>query len=106
MLQDTHFSKEKEPFVRSLWGGECIFNNNNSQSCGVATLFSNNFSYKVHKYYGETNGNLLIIDIKIRDFRFTLVNVPNRKEVFYLTMHSTHLVTVIWRRTYGKGPFR
>ena len=28
------------------------------------------------------------------------------KEVFYLTTHSTHLVTVIWRRTYGKGPFR
>ena len=23
-----------------------------------------------------------------------------RKEVFYLTTHSTHLVTVIWRRTY------
>ena len=30
-----------------------------------------------------------------------------RKEMFYLTMHSTHfLFTVIWRRTYGKGPFR
>ena len=56
MLQDTRFSKEKEPFVR------CIFNNNNSRSRGVATLFSNNFSYKVHKYYGDDNGNLLIID--------------------------------------------
>ena len=62
MLQDTRFSKEKEPFVRSVWGGECIFNNNNSRSRGVATLFSNNFSYKVHKYYGDDNGNLLIID--------------------------------------------
>ena len=29
-----------------------------------------------------------------------------RKEVFYLTTHSTHLVTVIWRSTYGKGPSR
>ena len=28
------------------------------------------------------------------------------KEGFYLTTHSTHLVVVIWRRTYGKGPFR
>ena len=28
------------------------------------------------------------------------------KEVFYLTTHSTHLGMVIWRRTYGKGPFR
>ena len=28
------------------------------------------------------------------------------RKCFYLTTHSTHLVTVIWRRTYGKGPFR
>ena len=27
-----------------------------------------------------------------------------RKEMFYLTTHSTHLITVIWRHTYGKGP--
>ena len=26
--------------------------------------------------------------------------------MFYLTTHSTHLVTVIWHRTYGIGPFR
>ena len=26
--------------------------------------------------------------------------------MFYLTTHSTHLFTVIWRQTYGKGPFR
>ena len=26
--------------------------------------------------------------------------------MFYLTMHSTHFFTVIWRQTYGKGPFR
>ena len=29
-----------------------------------------------------------------------------RKEVFYLTMHSIHLFTVINRQTYGKGPLR
>ena len=28
------------------------------------------------------------------------------KEVFDLTTHSIHLVTVIWLRTYDKGPFR
>ena len=26
-----------------------------------------------------------------------------RKEMFYLTTHSTHFITVIWRQTYGKG---
>ena len=30
-----------------------------------------------------------------------------RKEMFYLTTHSTHILfTVIWRRTYGKGALR
>ena len=29
------------------------------------------------------------------------------KEMFYLTTHSQHILsTVIWRRTYGKGPVR
>ena len=29
-----------------------------------------------------------------------------RKEMFYLTTHSTHFIfTAIWRQTYGKGPF-
>ena len=36
MLQDTHFSKEKEPFV---WGGECILNKIFNQSA-VGTLRS------------------------------------------------------------------
>ena len=29
-----------------------------------------------------------------------------RKEMFYLTTHSTHFIYVIWLRTYGKGPLR
>ena len=29
-----------------------------------------------------------------------------RKEMFYLTTHSTLLFTVMWRQTYGKGPLR
>ena len=27
-----------------------------------------------------------------------------KKDMFYLTTHSTHLFMVIWRRTFGKGP--
>ena len=29
-----------------------------------------------------------------------------RKEMFYLTTHSTHFITVIWRRSCSEGPFR
>ena len=37
---------------------------------------------------------------------YVYVYIYVRKEVFYLMMHSTRLVTVIWRRTYGNAPFR
>ena len=36
---------------------------------------------------------------------FLYFSNKGRKGV-HLTTHSTHLVTVIWRRTYGKGPLR
>ena len=39
-MQDTHFSKGKEPFVRSLWGGECILNNKIFNQSAVGTLGS------------------------------------------------------------------
>ena len=29
-----------------------------------------------------------------------------RKDMFYLTTHSTHFIYVIWRHTYGNGPLR
>ena len=31
--------------------------------------------------------------------RIVLLSLEGRKEMFYLTMHSTHFVTVIWLRT-------
>ena len=34
------------------------------------------------------------------------LKILTRKEVFYLTTHSTHLAMIIWRQTCGKGPFR
>ena len=35
----------------------------------------------------------------------TLFEPDGRKEVFYLTTHSTHLVMVIWRRIEPDGGF-
>ena len=39
-------------------------------------------------------------------FLYLIKSKEERKEVFYFMMHSTHLFTVIWHRTYGKGPLR
>ena len=79
LLQDTHFLKEKEPFIRSEWGSEIIFNSYSSQSRGVAILFSNNIDFKVHEIFKDEKGNLLILDISVCDKKITLVNLygPN-----------------------------
>ena len=45
-LQDTHFEKKLEPYIRAEWGVECIFSSHNSQSRGVAILFNNNFDFE------------------------------------------------------------
>ena len=42
-------------------------------------------------------------------FHFSFWQIPfqeGRKEMFYLTTHSTHFIYVIWRQAYGKGPLR
>ena len=38
-------------------------------------------------------------------YKSEMLYKEERKEMFYLTMHSAHFM-VIWHGTYGKGPFR
>ena len=37
----------------------------NSSRCGVMVLLNNNFEYKEEKVISDTNGNFIILDIKI-----------------------------------------
>ena len=48
-------------------------------------------------------GNILFLSKS--EFVLGTIEARLREEMFYLTMHSTHFNTVIWRQTYGKGPF-
>ena len=61
----------------------------------------------------------LLLNFALNTFYFWLYDVRHmeknysdskrkegRKEMFYLTTHSTHLFTVIWLQTYCKGPLR
>ena len=45
-----------------------------------------------------------MFDIRFVTLKFS--EETGRKEVFYSMMQTTHLVMVIWGRTYGIGPFR
>ncbi|MCG8075818.1 MAG: hypothetical protein JAY75_06205, partial [Candidatus Thiodiazotropha taylori] len=55
-LQDTHFTDKLEPYIRSEWGGEVIFNSFTSNARGVCILFNNDFEYKVNKVKRDFGG--------------------------------------------------
>ena len=78
-LQDVHFSKELESIVRAEWGFDCYFSSFTTNSRGVAILFNNNFTFKVHGCEMDELGNRLALDVEIEDYRITLVNIygPN-----------------------------
>ena len=74
-LQDTHFSKSDKKVIRTQWGYECYFSSYNTQVRGVAILLNNNFEYNLHNVIKDENGNLLILDITLKNKRFSLINI-------------------------------
>ena len=78
-LSDTHFSKSQEPLLTTEWGYRVFFSSYNTQKRGVAIFFNNNFEFKIHSFYNDTNGNLLILDIEIDKHRITMATIygPN-----------------------------
>lgn len=74
-LQDTHFTKNLEPYVRAEWGGEVLFNSFQANARGVCILFSNEIEYKILKSKADQNGNLLALDLELEGKRLTLINI-------------------------------
>lgn len=79
-LQDTHFTKTEEKYIRTQWGYESFFSSFSSQQRGVAILFNNNFEFKLHSQRADNFGNKLILDVTINGKRMTLINIygPNK----------------------------
>ncbi|ESO98102.1 hypothetical protein LOTGIDRAFT_143124 [Lottia gigantea] len=85
-LQDTHFTKNIESYVTGQWGYKCFFNSFSNNSRGVAILMNNNFDFEISKQYNDEGGNLIILNLKIENEAYTLVNLygPNQdKPCFY-----------------------
>ena len=85
-LIDTHISKDQQRRFTSEWGYRTVYSSFSSQKRGVAILFNNNFEFKLHSFFNDTNGNLLILDIEIEKHRITFVTLygPNNDDpAFY-----------------------
>ena len=78
-IQDTHFTPDMYQNIYSEWGSEIYLSYNSSKSRGVAILFSK-LNFKIYESItGDENGNFVILDLSINDFRFTLTSIygPN-----------------------------
>ena len=72
-LQDTHFTKEMEQSIYTIWEGECFYSHGKSNSRGVCILIKKNLNIKVHCIKKDSNGSLLALDLSFENHRFTLV---------------------------------
>ena len=81
-IQDTHFTKNEENYIRAQWGYQCYFCSHTSQSRGVAILINNNFEFKLLNEEKDNSGNLLILDAQINKKQITLINLyaPNKDD--------------------------
>ena len=78
-IQETHSCKETEIHWKKDFGteNEIYFNSANSSSKGVAIGFCGNLNHSVNKVYSDEIGKILIIEIKINNEIFILINIYN-----------------------------
>jgi exonuclease III len=61
------------------WGYIGKFSSYSSRSRGIVVVFKNSFEFKINSEILDTDGNFVILDITIQDYRLTLVAIygPN-----------------------------
>ena len=64
-LIDTDSKNETEPYWRSEWGNDIKFSSQSSNSRGIAILFRNTFQYHIEKEIKDSDGNFIILSIRI-----------------------------------------
>ena len=81
LVQETHFSEEILPFIRTEWKGEIIHSIGTSQSRGVSIFICKNINAEIIDTTIDQDGRYIILNIKINDNVYCITNVyaPNDK---------------------------
>ena len=92
-LQDTHLIETDINNLEEIWGHECIVNGSSTNSRGVAILFGKNFEYKILGHSKDDNGNVLIVNLKLKHFSVKIINVyaPNTDNPDFFTKISNEI---------------
>lgn len=82
LLQETHSSPEIEKVWSNEWGNRIIYAHGTHKSKGVAILILKNFPAEIESVRLDPSGRFLIIDLKIQEYNFVLVNIyaPNEDD--------------------------
>ena len=86
-----HWTTDDEKFIKRFWDGDYFIDGNKNNVRGVAILISKNFEYTVSKTDKDTDGNLLMLDIRINDLTFRMFNVyaPNTDSLDFFNKLTT-----------------
>ena len=76
-LQETHSIPQLENKWMQEWKGKLFFSHGSSNSTGCAIGFSQKFSFNLIKESKDTEGRILILEVKIDEEKFLLINLYN-----------------------------
>lgn len=90
-LQESHSTKEVEKRWKTEWGGRIFYAHGTRASRGTCILLKKHLKTKIHFVERDPEGRYLIMDLSIRDTRYTIVNVygPNEdRPQFYRNLFT------------------
>ena len=81
LVQETHFSDELIPYIRSEWKGEILHSIGTSQSRGVSIFIHEKLHAEIIDSVIDNNGRYIITNLKINDNVYCITNIyaPNDK---------------------------
>ena len=75
--QETHSTKEIEQKWKDELNGQIFFSHGKCNSCGVFIAFFGSESVTITKEFSENSGRILVLQVKINDEIYLLVNLYN-----------------------------
>ena len=77
LFQETHSSLNDEKQWKDEFNGPLFFSHGKTNSCGVATGFCGKNSFDLIDQKSDENGRILIIEAKINEDNFIVMNIYN-----------------------------
>ena len=77
-MQDVPFENKIESYIKNEWGFNVYLAGYQSNKRGVMVLINTNFEVEVCHVIKDPNGNYIILELKIKNQKITLVNFKDQ----------------------------